>query len=289
VYADDLLFATLDPTTRKVRLPGGKEVLLTDTVGFIQKLPTKLVSSFRATLEELEDASLVVHVVDSSSPLSRQQVWSVQNIIEELMVEDTPQVLPPIPEVQNIIEELTVEDTPPQILVLNKCDQPPPELTAPWGKTKAEEEASEDEEEMVMEDEEEEEWGGEEVEGKDGAEAGAEEEEEERGGGKGEGGMLTLDSPEWTKIHQRVVPESVLKTSAVTGEGITELLATIEQALLALTALVECHLPYSAGDVLAEIHKVGTVLDEDFRADGTRVRAYVPPSLRNKQPPALTH
>jgi len=91
VYADDLLFATLDPTTRKVRLPGGKEVLLTDTVGFIQKLPTKLVSSFRATLEELEDASLVVHVVDGSSPLARQQVWSVQNIIEELMVEDTPQ------------------------------------------------------------------------------------------------------------------------------------------------------------------------------------------------------
>ena len=92
VYADDLYFATLDPT-RRVRLPGGKEVLLSDTVGFIQKLPTKLVSAFRATLEELQEASLILHVVDSSSALARQQVWSVQSIIEELEAEGTPQVL----------------------------------------------------------------------------------------------------------------------------------------------------------------------------------------------------
>lgn len=74
VYADDLLFATLDPTTRRLALPGGKEVLISDTVGFIQKLPTKLVASFRATLDELVDADLVVHVVDASSPLASQQV-----------------------------------------------------------------------------------------------------------------------------------------------------------------------------------------------------------------------
>ena len=85
--------ATLDPTTRRVRLPGGKEVLWSDTVGFIQKLPTKLVSSFRATLEELEDATILVHVVDASHPLAKQQIWSVQSIIEELMMEDTPQIL----------------------------------------------------------------------------------------------------------------------------------------------------------------------------------------------------
>ena len=71
VYADDLLFATLDPTTRRLRLPGGRDVLLSDTVGFVQKLPTKLVASFRATLEELQDAAVVVHLVDCSSPQAR--------------------------------------------------------------------------------------------------------------------------------------------------------------------------------------------------------------------------
>ena len=78
VYADDLLFATLDPTTRKLCLPGGREVLISDTVGFIQKLPTKLIASFRATLDELADASIIVHVVDASSPLATQQVLSVR-------------------------------------------------------------------------------------------------------------------------------------------------------------------------------------------------------------------
>ena len=93
VYADDLLFATLDPTTRKLALEGGREVLISDTVGFIQKLPTKLIASFRATLDELSDASLILHVVDASSPLAAQQVRSVQGIILELEAQDTPQIL----------------------------------------------------------------------------------------------------------------------------------------------------------------------------------------------------
>ena len=93
VYADDLLFATLDPTTRKLCLPGGREVLLSDTVGFIQKLPTKLIASFRATLDELTDATLVVHVVDAASPLAEQQVRSVQGIIRDLDAQATPQIL----------------------------------------------------------------------------------------------------------------------------------------------------------------------------------------------------
>ena len=93
VYADDLLFATLDPTTRKLALPGGKEVLVSDTVGFIQKLPTKLVASFRATLDELSDASLVLHVVDAASPLGALQVRSVQGIVEEVDAQGIPQIL----------------------------------------------------------------------------------------------------------------------------------------------------------------------------------------------------
>ena len=93
VYADDLLFATLDPTSRLHALPGGKEVLLTDTVGFIQKLPTKLVAAFRATLDELVDATLLVHVVDASSEIAVQQVRSVQGIVKELEASGKPQIL----------------------------------------------------------------------------------------------------------------------------------------------------------------------------------------------------
>src|SRR5207244_9950245 len=64
VLAENKLFATLDPTTRRVRLPSGREVVLSDTVGFIQKLPPSVVAAFRATLEELESADLLLHVVD---------------------------------------------------------------------------------------------------------------------------------------------------------------------------------------------------------------------------------
>lgn len=200
VYADDMLFATLDPTTRRVRLPGGKEVLWSDTVGFIQKLPTKLVSSFRATLEELEDASLVVHVVDASHALAKQQIWSVQNIIEELMMEDTP-----------------------QILVLNKMD--------------AYEESTHN---------------------------------------------MTLDDPEWLRVHNRVIPECIVATSAKKNMNMDVLMETVEQALLQMTVVVECVIPYTNGDLLAEIHKVGTIVEEDYQEEGTHITAYVPPSLRNK-------
>ncbi len=80
VLAEDKLFATLDPTTRRVALPGGKEVLFTDTVGFIQKLPTQLVAAFRATLEEIKEASLLVHVVDVSSPAAAAQAEAVEKV-----------------------------------------------------------------------------------------------------------------------------------------------------------------------------------------------------------------
>src|SRR6266705_2083463 len=66
--AEDKLFATLDPMTRRVRLAGGQEILLTDTVGFVQRLPTTLVAAFRATLEEASEADLLLHVVDASHP-----------------------------------------------------------------------------------------------------------------------------------------------------------------------------------------------------------------------------
>mmetsp|Transcript_36526 Transcript_36526/g.117101 ORF Transcript_36526/g.117101 Transcript_36526/m.117101 type:complete len:712 (-) Transcript_36526:766-2901(-) len=92
LYADDRLFATLDPATRRVNLPKGRACKLTDTVGFLQKLPTRLIASFRATLEEITDASLLVHVVDCSSDLAKRHVDAVNAIVAELGCADIPQI-----------------------------------------------------------------------------------------------------------------------------------------------------------------------------------------------------
>ncbi|MEK4328213.1 GTPase HflX [Paenibacillus sp. FSL R7-0297] len=93
VYIENQLFATLDPTSRVLQLPGGKEVVLTDTVGFIQNLPHDLVASFRATLEEVNEANLVLHVVDSSSPMREEQMDVVQSILQDLGAAGKPQIV----------------------------------------------------------------------------------------------------------------------------------------------------------------------------------------------------
>jgi GTP-binding protein HflX len=92
VLAEDKLFATLDPVTRRVRVAEGLTVLLTDTVGFIQKLPTQLVAAFRATLEELQDADVLLHVVDISHPKSAEQNETVEATLKDLGVDDKPRV-----------------------------------------------------------------------------------------------------------------------------------------------------------------------------------------------------
>jgi GTP-binding protein HflX len=93
VLVEDRLFATLDPVTRRLRLPSGAAALLTDTVGFIQKLPTQLVAAFRATLEELEEATLLLHVVDITHPEAQQQAQTVRRTLEELGLSGRPQLL----------------------------------------------------------------------------------------------------------------------------------------------------------------------------------------------------
>jgi GTPase len=92
VYVADQLFATLDPTTRKVELPGGYQALFTDTVGFIQKLPTTLIESFHATLEEINEADLLLHVVDISHPNALNQYQSVQDTLDQLGAHHIPVV-----------------------------------------------------------------------------------------------------------------------------------------------------------------------------------------------------
>ena len=90
VYVADQLFATLDPTTRRVNLPDGQEILVTDTVGFIQKLPTNLVAAFRATLEEIAEADLLLHVIDITHPQALSQAEAVQNTLQEIEADEIP-------------------------------------------------------------------------------------------------------------------------------------------------------------------------------------------------------
>jgi GTP-binding protein HflX len=92
VYAADQLFATLDPTTRRVELPGGYQALITDTVGFIQKLPTSLIAAFQATLEEIAEADLLLHVVDISHPNALNQYQAVQETLAEIDAGNIPMV-----------------------------------------------------------------------------------------------------------------------------------------------------------------------------------------------------
>ncbi len=90
VYVADQLFATLDPTTRRVKLPGGHDVLFSDTVGFIQKLPTQLVAAFRATLEEIAEADLLIHVVDITHLNARAQSIAVDQTLKEIDADKIP-------------------------------------------------------------------------------------------------------------------------------------------------------------------------------------------------------
>jgi GTPase len=107
VLAEDRLFATLDPTSRRLRFPREREVIITDTVGFIQDLPKNLLEAFKATLEELEEADLLIHVIDLSNPRFPEQMAAVDRVLASLELTDKP-VLP----------------------VFNKMDLVPPELAA---------------------------------------------------------------------------------------------------------------------------------------------------------------
>lgn len=92
VAAEDRMFATLDPTNRRIKLPKDREVIITDTVGFIKNLPKALLSAFKATLDELADADLLIHVIDASSASIDKQVSSVEKILEELHLNRIPTV-----------------------------------------------------------------------------------------------------------------------------------------------------------------------------------------------------
>jgi GTP-binding protein HflX len=174
VLVEDRLFSTLDPTTRRLTLPGGEVVLLSDTVGFVRKLPHQLVEAFRSTLDEVAAADLLVHVVDGSSPLVDAQISAVEDVLEEIGAGDVP-----------------------VLVAYNKADVGVPEHRAP--------------------------------------------------------GSVVI--------------------SARTGDGIDDLLISLQDRLRSLHRVVELLVPYARGDVLAALHRAGEVLVESYDGDATRVRA----------------
>jgi GTP-binding protein HflX len=95
VFVEDKLFATLDPTTRALRLPNGDKIMLVDTVGFINKIPHSLIDSFKSTLEEVSRADLLLHLVDLANPLFEEQVRVIEKVLSEIGAGELPTVLVP--------------------------------------------------------------------------------------------------------------------------------------------------------------------------------------------------
>jgi GTP-binding protein HflX len=121
VMAKDMLFATLDPTMRAVTLPSGREIILSDTVGFISDLPTELVAAFRATLEEVLDANLILHVRDIAHPETEEQAKDVLDILEKLGIAEEAQQS--IVDVWNKIDVLDADQRDPLITAAERNEK----------------------------------------------------------------------------------------------------------------------------------------------------------------------
>ena len=183
IFTDRMLFATLDPTTRKVEFPNGWAMLVTDTVGFIRNLPHNLVAAFRATLEEVTDADFLIHVVDASSPDMESQIEAVHQVLKELEA-----------------------DAKPTVYVFNKSD-------------------------------------------------------------------LLQDQYE---LRKRVAetPDSVY-ISALTGDGIPQLITVISKVLKSLLIHMNLHIPYDRSDLVAQSYDNGRVINIEYMPEYISVEACI--------------
>lgn len=190
VVAENRLFATLDPTTRSFVLPNKQRVLLTDTVGFLRKLPHTLIESFKATLEEVSEADLLIHIVDLSHPRVDDQMEAVEGVTKEL----------------GAFGKQTV-------IVFNKIDK--------------------------------------------------------------------LQNRELAETYTKRFPGSVA-ISARTGEGVNNLVQALQDALSAWRLRSRFRIPASESALIAEIHRVGHVLELRYEGEGALIVAHVPPELAQK-------
>ena len=183
VLAEDRLFSTLDSTVRRADLPDGQTVLLSDTVGFVRRLPHQLVEAFRSTLDDVKDADLLLHLVDASDSDPEGQIDAVHEVIEEVGAEGVP-----------------------ELIAFNKIDR--------------------------------------------------------------------ADHVELGRL-KRLYPDSPM-ISALTGEGVEDLLTVLGERLQAETVLLRLSIPYDRGDVLAAVHRLGEVLVEKHEDTATVVEARIP-------------
>ena len=190
VLAVDRLFATLDPTTRSFTLPNKQRMLLTDTVGFLRKLPHQLIESFKATLEEVSEADLLIHVVDLSHPRVDEHIEAVNEVTKEL----------------GAFGKNTV-------LVFNKID--------------------------------------------------------------------AVENPDLVAAYKARFPRSVA-ISARTGEGVSALVQALQDEVSSWKLHLRFRVPMTESALVAEIHRVGRVLEERYEGDAAIIVAHVPPQLEQK-------
>ena len=117
VTTQNKLFTTLDPVTKRVRLPSGRSILFTDTVGFIQNLPANIIAAFRATLEEIVESTLLIHVVDIINPRAAEQVHEVEKVLSELNSSDKPRIM--------ALNKIDLLENPLELMNQNKPDEHP--------------------------------------------------------------------------------------------------------------------------------------------------------------------
>jgi GTP-binding protein HflX len=190
VLAKDVLFATLDPTTRRLKLPTNQNVLLTDTVGFIKKLPHGLVEAFKATLEEVVQADLLLHVVDISHPQAAEQIAAVNSVLAEIGAGEKP-----------------------VLMVFNKID---------------------------------------------------------RVNGTAARNLLREKFPHAVEI------------SAVTGDGVSNLLAELGTQLRPTREFLELKIPHEQSAVIARLHKVGQIVERRYNGRTAKFKARVPPQFHDE-------
>ncbi len=200
LVAENKLFATLDPTTRSFVLPNKQRVLLTDTVGFLRKLPHTLIESFKATLEEVSEADLLIHIVDLSHPRVDEQMEAVDSVIKEL--------------------DAFGKQT---LIVFNKIDNL------------------------------------------------------ENGAARGDESI----NREISETYVKRFPGSVA-ISARTGEGVNRLVGALENALSSWRLRSRFRIPSDQSALIAEIHRVGHVLELRYEGDDALIVAHVPPELAQK-------